>query len=903
VDIGGVTTDAVAPELAPATFVPGAVVAGRYRLESRLGAGGGGTVWRCFDQQLDAVVALKIVSRDGDVERWRREVAMARRIADRNVCRVHDLGETDDARFVTMELVEGTSLRSRIRADLPAAEARELWRQIVSGAAAIHAAGVVHRDLKPENVVVADDGRAVIVDFGLAREPRGAADVARAAAVQASPPPGPAAITVPLPRERTPTPRPAQTVTNTGTVVGTPRYMSPEQAAGETVDARCDVWSLGLIGHELFAGALPEPGATRPIASGVDAKWPGIAGVLRRCLAPSPADRFADARELLAALSRPRRRVALRAALALGAMAAVAGGTLIARSLDHAPSKRVAKPNGPYRMQQITTTAGAWPGGSPFSIALSPDARRFAYTTGSGKLYVRDLDGGAEAPYPLPKLPASETSEDDRDLFVTTFAAGWFSDGSIAELGSTRRGDWQLVRVHSDGRAQLLYRHAQRFTAAVSVDDRVVIGIPDYAIFVIPPGEHVTPTQIATIGRETIMGLVWSPDGTRIAYSRMPPDPGQETVVQIMSATGSDIREVWRGHTLMTVDTLLVWLDDERLAHSYQDPVTRKTVLTTIDVATRAVTVHDEFTGTYVGIGSGARGIVILLRGDAHAVVEVGDKSADYLVPLHDPKLHGGLVAGWTPAGQVVFAAGAEDKLQAMRASPGSPPEPWPNTRPGVEVPDTLVGDDLIAHRVDGDKLVVERIDPAGAHHPLVELPATPVAAPVRCAGDRGPPCMLEQTEGNMVRWLELDPATGTRGAVIHQRQAREQFMRDAALSPDGSLLAIVDGNDEVSVIDRATGGAERPRSAGDGAALQSLGFGPNNELWATSIGYRGRLFGLMSFSRTDKEPRSFGPAIRRGPTRDSMRFYRRPMPSPDGAHVALTVREFHIDVWRADGL
>ncbi|TMQ08569.1 MAG: serine/threonine protein kinase [Deltaproteobacteria bacterium] len=250
----GMTTDAAPPspaELEPA-LAPGAVIAGRYRLEARLGGGGGGTVWRCRDEQLGAVVALKIVAPGGDVERWRREVAMARRIADRNVCRVHDLGETDELRFVTMEL---------------AAEASALFAQIAAGAAAIHAAGVVHRDLKPENVVVATDGRAVIVDFGLAREPRSA----------------------------------GATVTSAGVAIGTPRYMSPEQAAGEAVDARTDVWALGLIGHELLAGALPASDPLgRRIDPAVDERLPGAAAVLRRCLALDLDQRYRDARELYA---------------------------------------------------------------------------------------------------------------------------------------------------------------------------------------------------------------------------------------------------------------------------------------------------------------------------------------------------------------------------------------------------------------------------------------------------------------------------------------------------------------------------------------------------------------------------------------------------------------------------
>jgi serine/threonine protein kinase len=287
-------TDATPPVIAKG-LGPGAVIAGRYRLQARLGTGGGGTVWRCRDEQLGAIVALKIVSAGGDLERWRREVAMARRIANRNVCRVHDLGEAGDLRYVTMELVEGDSLRARIAGGLPVAAARDLFAQLVAGAAAIHAAGVVHRDLKPENVVVAHDGRAVIVDFGLAREPRGSSATTRT---------GPA-------------------VTDPGVVVGTPRYMSPEQAAGQSVDARTDVWSLGLIGHELITGALPQPDEHgRRIDPVVDARWRGLSGVLRHCLALLPEERFADARAVERAMgSLGGRRSRGLTAVAVGALA------------------------------------------------------------------------------------------------------------------------------------------------------------------------------------------------------------------------------------------------------------------------------------------------------------------------------------------------------------------------------------------------------------------------------------------------------------------------------------------------------------------------------------------------------------------------------------------------------
>ncbi|MFN0253861.1 MAG: protein kinase domain-containing protein [Kofleriaceae bacterium] len=879
----GITTDAGAPDVAPVVFVPGAMIARRYRLEARLGSGGAGTVWRCTDTKLDAIVALKIVSRDVDLERWRREVAMARRIADRNVCRVHDLGDTEDLRFVTMELVEGVSLRSRIGPNLPASEARSLWRQIVSGVAAIHAAGVVHRDLKPENIVVDNDGRAVIVDFGLAREPR-ALEVGSAKAGEAS--------------------GSNQTVTDHGVVIGTPRYMSPEQAMGEVVDVRSDVWSLGLVGHELLTGDLPAlDRMVRKIAPLADARWPGMGVVLRRCLATPASDRFADARELLAALAPPKRRWPMRLAIGLAIAGAAGGAIALARSGDHAaptPPPNATQPappptaQTPSRMQQITTTDAAWPSGSPLSIALSPDAKRFAYSTGDGKVYVRELAGGAVITYPLAK------ADDGRPLLAATLVAGWYSDGSVAQLGSTSRGEWQLLRVFPDGRQQLVYKHARRFVAAISVDDRAAIAIPD-AIFTLAP-DAATPTQIATLAGEAITQLAWSPDGMHIATARVG-GARPDAVVHVMSATGSEVREVWRGQS-ENLDMLLAWLDDNRLAHSFQDPRTHDTTLETIEIATRATRTHETFRGTYVGIGSGAHGVVAVLRGTANREVQVGDKSFDKLMPVHDRSLRASSLAGWTSDGHVVFAAGAtEDKLQVMHASPGAAPVPWTNTEPGLEIPDTIVGNDVIVHYVRNGELVIDRIDPIGTHTELFALPVSSLAR-MRCAGDRAPPCVLQEVAGTIVRWSDVDPANGARGRVLLERPIGETRPGaiDGALSADGALLAIVDGTSEVTVLDVATSVVEKPRNVA-GSSLQSLGFAPTGELWATSIGYRGRLFGLMSFTRyLDPKPH-FGPPRDRGPYRDSMRSYGRPAPSPDGARVAVEVRELRLDVWRIDGM
>jgi len=257
--------DDPAPEVILPALVPGTIIADRYRIHARLGAGGG-AVWRCDDEKLGVPVALKIVDPGGEIARWRRDVALARQIAHPNVCRLLDVVEGELV-FVTMELVEGVTLRDQLSPAMPPDAMHSLVHQLLAGAAALHAAGIAHRELRPENVVVERTGRAVIVDIGLARSPR------IAAAMRSQPPEGPLHQTNPKvtvrvrgsrpvsDRARPPSARPG-----TGEIDAA-QYMAPEQAAGFGIDARADVWALGLIAHEILVGELPHGDRTGHFAS------------------------------------------------------------------------------------------------------------------------------------------------------------------------------------------------------------------------------------------------------------------------------------------------------------------------------------------------------------------------------------------------------------------------------------------------------------------------------------------------------------------------------------------------------------------------------------------------------------------------------------------------------------
>ncbi|MDB4932752.1 MAG: uncharacterized protein JWM10_5236, partial [Myxococcaceae bacterium] len=269
---------------------------GTYLIEAPLGHGGMGVVYRALDEKLRRTVALKVLppgfAADADRRRrFEREARAAAAVTHACIATVYEVGESEGRVFIAMELVEGSSLASRIAGTpLPLALALRITRDVARGLAKAHERSVVHRDLKPDNVMLTDEGEVKILDFGLARldEP---AEVGADQDVTA------AAMTMP------------------GQIMGTPGYMSPEQAAGKATDARTDLFSLGVVLYEMLTGARPFRGDSAmdviialcrdepaPPSTLNPAVTPEVERVIARCMAKRPADRYANARELLADL-------------------------------------------------------------------------------------------------------------------------------------------------------------------------------------------------------------------------------------------------------------------------------------------------------------------------------------------------------------------------------------------------------------------------------------------------------------------------------------------------------------------------------------------------------------------------------------------------------------------------
>jgi serine/threonine protein kinase/tetratricopeptide (TPR) repeat protein len=264
-------------------FPPGTRLGGRYQILRVLGEGGMGAVYEARDQELGRVIALKVIRPElagnpAILQRFKQELILARHVTHKNVVRIYDLGEAEGIKFITMEYVQGDDLRAVLKRDgkLAPLEAVAVIEQVCRALDAAHAEGVIHRDLKPQNVMRDTQGRIVVMDFGLARSVEQ---------------PG---------------------MTQTGALVGTMEYMSPEQALGEELDQRSDLFAVGLIFYELLTGIMPYKADTAfaslmkrtqeravPVSQ-IDASLPkALSAIVSRCLERDPRRRCQTAQEVL----------------------------------------------------------------------------------------------------------------------------------------------------------------------------------------------------------------------------------------------------------------------------------------------------------------------------------------------------------------------------------------------------------------------------------------------------------------------------------------------------------------------------------------------------------------------------------------------------------------------------
>jgi serine/threonine-protein kinase len=321
------------------------VLADRYELGPVLGEGGMARVYRGLDRQLRRPVAVKVLAPPFDrdrsfVERFRREARAAAGLSHPNIVAVFDSGSDDGTHFIVTELVEGETLAERLKRDgpMPPAEAVAVSVDIARALAAAHERGLIHRDIKPGNVMVLPDGRVKVVDFG----------IARAAG--------------------------SDTLTGTGVVLGSTAYLSPEQAGGQPVDERADLYALGCVLYEMLTGHVPfradTPIATMyrhvnedaPPPSTISPVQPELEAVVMRCLEKDPKRRYASAAELEAAL--------------FAVPLARSGDTMQLQTVDAAETQPVGAVAGAAETQPVARVAGGGAPRQPTGTPTRSHARR-----------------------------------------------------------------------------------------------------------------------------------------------------------------------------------------------------------------------------------------------------------------------------------------------------------------------------------------------------------------------------------------------------------------------------------------------------------------------------------------------------------------------------------------------
>ncbi|HVK00479.1 MAG TPA: protein kinase [Gemmatimonadales bacterium] len=533
-------------------------LSGRYVLERELGRGGMASVWLARDLRYDRMVALKVLHSDLAAslggQRFLREIMLAARLQHPHVVPVYDSGEVPSSAvaeppilWFTMPWIDGESLRDRLRREgrVSTAEAVRIAREVARGLQYAHEQGVIHRDVKPENILLTRDGSTMVADFGIAR--------------------------------------PARTVgtehlTGTGVVIGTPVYMSPEQAVGGEVDARTDVYALGCVLYEMLTGGPPFGGATvqevvarhltepPPLSGTRVAQIPARLRIaLGRALAKSPKDRPASAALFAESLGEEggkaptgsRRRTAMLAGLS-GAAGLAAFLALRSPAGEPTPisSQGTIASGFARRLTQLTSQEGLeeWP-------TWSPDGRQLAYVAevdGYRQLFVRQLSEGTER----------QLTDDRRDHIQPA----WSSDGAhIAFV----RGATATGRLEPDEVDGYYFEGAELWTVEIGsgVASKLLDGgfNPSYS----PDGQRLAfdaelagaqrvwvadtrgrnPRQVTSDSSEAVVHTEprWSPDGTKLAFRRIEKlksdiaivDPATQAVTRVTDDYVVDVYPTW----------------------------------------------------------------------------------------------------------------------------------------------------------------------------------------------------------------------------------------------------------------------------------------------------------------------------------------------------------------------
>jgi serine/threonine protein kinase len=534
---------------------------GPYLILAPLGAGGMGEVYRARDGRLERDVAIKVLpghlTSDPDARaRFEREGRSISRLQHPHICALYDVGHEGGVSYLVMELLHGETIAQRLtRGALSIEETLTYGGQIAGALAHAHENGVIHRDLKASNVILTRDGRARVLDFGLATFQGAAGDETRMA------------------------------VTTTGSIVGTPHYLAPEVLRGAPASPRSDIWALGALLYEMASGTRPFTGRTEPELTAAilhDSPAPlaprvppGIKAVILRCLAKDPGQRFATAGEVRAALEalrgessgatpvETRRRSytsrAWRIALALLALLILARSAWLVTRRSESPRELKQRQLTSNPVENIVTFG-----------AISPDGKTLAVVDQKG-LWLRSIESGESHPLPLPEgLTATG---------IVFPVVSWDHDGSRLLLSGTAANkapeEWIIPVL--GGRARKIIPGG--YLATFSADGKHIAYVRDG-----PAGSEIwcagadgdDPKLLAASDTSGAIRTwaSWASNGRRVAYGRVVMRPqGVESYVETCDLEGHR-RPVFveSPDQKMHFYAISCWLPDGRLVFGLSDP-------------------------------------------------------------------------------------------------------------------------------------------------------------------------------------------------------------------------------------------------------------------------------------------------------------------------------------------
>ncbi len=795
------------------SLAPGARL-GPYEIVAPLGAGGMGEVYRAHDARLGRDVAIKVLPQHVTATlsiraRFEREARTISRFNHPHICSIFDVGREGEIEYLVMELIEGETLAQRIkRGPLPIEQVLRFGSEIAGALAHAHDQGVIHRDLKGSNVVVMSAGGAKVLDFGLAHSTPGPGD-------------GEAA-------------RADTTITQTGTIVGTPHYLAPEVLSGGRADARSDIWALGVLLYEMAAGAAPFAGRTEhelsaAILNAMPAPLPprvpaGLRAAIQRCLAKDPAQRYRNAGEIHAALEalhgsgggttlhRPRTAGPglVRWGVGVLVIALVALGAWIA----------VRQPWRVKELKQRQLTSN--PPENPVLFgALSPDGKSLAVVD-KNTLSLRSVDSGESHPIALPE---------GLSLVGTLFpVTSWLPDGSrLLVSGASANGapcEW-VVPV-SGGRARKLFGDAN--SATISPDGSHLACLrygADGAEIWCTDADGGNGRRVASSDSNGVITTwaVWAPGGRRLAYLRA----GVGTAGTNVRIESTDLEGRARAALTITPEqqphpyAIPAWLPDGRMVFGLSDPPPnqRDMNLWSLRVDPRSgapsgtprrvtqwqrlsLVIPSGFSADGRRLGVGA----LAYQSDCYVGRNaVGDSALQGVARLTlDTRFD--VQPSWTPDGKAILFAsdrnGSKDLFrQSLGAVDAVPLLAAPGDQSGPRMsPDgawVLYKDEPEAHpgKAAAAARIVRMPSDGGPSEKVFDVQA---AASFRCGGLPGSPCVLSELDHGHLVYTEFDPVRG-RGREVARVKSEGPPLPPWDLSRDGTELAIVEPGDSVFTI------------------------------------------------------------------------------------------------------